>query len=325
MHSTRDQLVELFGPALKESVDTAPYTWMRVGGPAEYLIEARRTAQVVQARALCRRRGLPFVLLGGGSNVVIDDAGLAGLVLVNRCAHLRWDLDTRQVTVAGGYDLNRLVTAVSARGWGDLTFAAGIPGTVGGGLVGGAGAYGRLIVDVIRSARVLHPDGTVGQEPVAALGVGYRQSDALRRGDIVLAVTCGPFAPADVAVLAARIAEIKTDRAGKHPPPDLPCAGSFFKNLPPPAPGAQRIAAGRILDECGVKGLRQGGAAVFARHANIIVNTGGATAADIHRLAERMAARVARQRGIVLEREVRYLSNKDTIGQAAHREGPKGG
>ena len=317
MRPIRDQLVDIFGPALKASVVMAPYTWMRVGGPAEYLIQTSRTAQVVQAQALCRRRGLPLVLLGGGSNVVIDDGGLAGLVLIYRSAYLRWDLDTRQVTVAGGYDLNRLVTAVSARGWGDLTFAAGIPGTVGGGLVGGAGAYGRLLVDVVRSARVLHPDGTVRQEPVAALGVGYRQSDALRRGDIVLAVTCGPFAPADAAVLAARIAEIKTDRSGKHPPPDLPCAGSFFKNLPPPSPGAQRIAAGRILDECGAKGLRQGGAAVFSRHANIIVNTGGATAADIHRLAERMAEQVARQRGIVLEREVRYLPNNGAVWQAA--------
>jgi UDP-N-acetylmuramate dehydrogenase len=305
-----DQLIDLFGPALRRAVPLAPYTWMRVGGPAEYLLEACRLEQIVRARAFCRRRAMPFVLLGGASNVVVDDAGLAGLVVINRAAHLRWDAAGRRVTVGAGHDLDRLVARVSARGWGDLSFAAGIPGTVGGGLVGGAGAYGRLLAEMVLGARVLRGDGTVAQTPVADLGVAYRRSAALERGDIVLTVTCGPFTPSDPVCLAERIAQIKADRAGKHPPADLPCAGSFFKNLPPPAPGAQRLAAGRILDECGAKGLCQGGAAVFARHANIIVNTGAATAADIRGLAERMANLVLARRGVTLEPEVRFLTNR---------------
>jgi len=305
-----DQLNDLFGPCLQTAVALAPYTWMQVGGPAEYLLEARSIDRVIRARAFCRRHGLPFVLLGGGSNVVIDDAGLAGLVVINRSEHLRWDLKHRRVTVSAGYPLDRLVSRVSARGWGDLTFAAGIPGSVGGALAGGAGAYGRLLVDGLRSARILDADATVKDVAAAGLGVSYRHSEMSARGQIVLAATFGSFLPADATLLAGRIAQIKCDRAAKHPPLDLPCAGSFFKNLPPPESGMHRLAAGRILDECGAKQLRQGGAAVFAGHANIIVNTGGATAGDIHRLAERMVALVARQKGVVLEREVRYLSNR---------------
>ncbi len=316
-HAMADRLADIFGPALKKSAPLAPYTWMRVGGPAEYLLEARGMGQIVRAHAFCRQHGLPFVLLGGGSNVVIDDAGLAGLVVVNRAAYLRWHPAERQVTVGAGFDLDRLVTRVSALGWGDLSYAAGIPGTVGGGLVGGAGAYGRLLAEMVASARVLRADGSLVRMPVAGLGVSYRHSEAMERADLVLAVTCGPFTRTDPSGLAARIADIKVDRAGKHPPQQLPCAGSFFKNLPPPAPGARRLAAGRILDECGAKQLRQGGAAVFARHANIIVNTGAATAADIHRLAERMAALVYDRRGIVLEREVRFLANRSGAETAA--------
>lgn len=304
------RLAGLFGPALRRAAPLAPHTWMRVGGPAEFLLEADSADWVVQAREACRRWRIPFWLLGGGSNVVVDDHGLAGLVVIHRAAALRWNDEDMTLTAAGGADLDEVVAAVSARGWGDLTFAAGIPGTVGGGLVGGAGAYGHLLAEFARSARVLSAGGTVAEVPVSALGVGYRRSEALERGDIVLDATFAGFRKSDPRDLAARIAEIKADRARKHPPQTLACAGSFFKNLPPGAPGERRIPAGRILDECGAKGLRCGGAAVFEHHANIIVNAGGATAADILLLAETMAERVRRERGIVLEREVRYLHSR---------------
>lgn len=304
------QLKLLFGPLLRRDEALAPWTWMKVGGPAEFLVEVVGIEDLVAAHALCRRWGAPFTLLGGGSNVLIDDAGLAGLVVINRAGHLDWDDEQRQVTAGAGFSLDLLVEAVSRRGWGDLTFAAGIPGTVGGALAGGAGAYGRLLAETVRAARVLEPDGTVAQLPLAALGVRYRDSDILRCGRILLEITFGRFQSAAAPCLAERIAAIKADRAGKHPPSDLPCAGSFFKNLPPPAPGAPRIAAGLLLDRCGAKGLRHGAAAVFARHANIIVNTGGATAADILALADQMACLVHDRHGVRLEPEVRYLHNR---------------
>jgi UDP-N-acetylmuramate dehydrogenase len=306
----RKQLEQRFGSALRSDEALAPWTWMKVGGPAEFLVEVGQNEDLAAAHAICRRCRAPFTLLGGGSNVIVDDAGLAGLVVINRVAHLDWDEKKRQVTAGGGFALDRLVEAVSSHGWGDLTFAAGIPGTVGGALAGGAGAYGRLLAEMVHRARVLSPDGTLDDLPVAALGVRYRDSDIPRHGQIVLEITFGGFQAASTVCLADRIAAIKADRARKHPPSSLPCAGSFFKNLPPPTPGASRIAAGLLLDRCGAKSLRFGGAAVFDQHANIIVNTGGATAADILALADRMARLVQGRHGVRLEPEVRYLRNR---------------
>ncbi len=310
MKTLHDRLTSLFGTDLRLGVPLAPFTWMRVGGPAEFFVEVDRVDRLIAAHDVCRRLSAPFVLLGGGSNVVIDDAGLAGLVVVNRLGHLEWEDSKRQVTVGGGFELDRLIGLVAARGWADLSFAAGIPGTVGGALAGGAGAYGRLLAEAVCAARVLRHDGSLERVPVEALGVRYRDSDVLQRGDILLEATFGGFAQADPTVLRERIDAIKAERAGKHPPRDLPCAGSFFKNLPPPEPGACRIAAGLLLDRCGAKQLVRGGAAVFERHANIIVNTGSATAADIMALAGQMADLVHRRHGIRLEPEVRYLCNR---------------
>ncbi len=310
MSRVTDRLRAAFGSALQERVPIAPYTWMRVGGPAEYLLEATRERELIHAFDAARKLGIPFTLLGGGSNVFADDDGLDGLVAINSVSAIEWDDVERTLEVSGGYDLDTLVGEVSARGWSDLTFAAGIPGTVGGGLVGGAGAYGKLLHEFVAYARLLRPTGDIESVPIEALGVRYRESDAMHRGDIVLGVEFRPLELAEAKLLSERIAEIKADRVRKHPGKELHCAGSFFKNLPPEEPGGWRIPAGKILDECGAKGMSVGGAAVFDRHANIIVNTGDATAGDINALADRLAATVRERTGVELLREVRYLSTK---------------
>lgn len=310
MNRIADRLRAAFGPALQERAPIAPYTWMRVGGPAEYLIEATRERDLINAFDAARKLGIPFTLLGGGSNVFADDDGLDGLVAINRVCAIEWDDEDRTVEVSGGYDLDTLVGEVSARGWGDLTFAAGIPGTVGGGLVGGAGAYGKLLHEFVAYARLLRPTGDIETVPIEALGVRYRESDALRRGEIVLGVEFRSLEAAEAKLMNVRIAEIKADRVRKHPGNNLHCAGSFFKNLPPQEPGGWRIPAGKILDECGAKGMCVGGAAVFDRHANIIVNTGDATADDINTLADRLVTTVRERTDVELIREVRYLSNR---------------
>jgi len=278
------------------------------------LLEAASEAQIIAATTACRRLGVPCCLLGEGSNVVVDDAGLAGLVVINRVATVCWGLPGRSVTVGGGFNLDRFVTAVSQRGWGDITFAAGIPGTVGGGIVGGAGAYGHLAAERLTRARILDTAGRVADIDASRLGIRYRNSDALLRGDILLAATFGGFGRDEPETLADRIETIKAKRRRKLPPADLPCAGSFFKNLPSPAAGGRRIPAGRLLDQCGAKQMREGGAAVFHNHANIIVNTGDASAADIDRLADRLARRVRRRMGIELTREVRFLRSSPADG-----------
>ncbi len=310
MKTIAKELRATFGSGLRENVQLAPHTWIHVGGPAEFFLEVHDEETLLQALNFTREHGMPCTFLGGGSNVFADDDGLDGLVLVNRIEITDWRESAHYAVVSAGYDLDTFVYEASERGWADLTFAAGIPGTIGGGLVGGAGAYGQLIYEFVERARICRPDGTVETVPVEALGIQYRESEALERGDIVLKVFFRPFAQAKPETLLQRIEEIKADRRQKHPPENLPCAGSFFKNLPPSEPGGWRIPAGKLLDECNAKSMSSGGAAVFEKHANIIVNTGSATAHDINTLADRMAAAVQEKHGIKLVREVHYLSNK---------------
>ncbi len=237
---------------------------------------------------------------------MISDEGLRGFVVINKSAGIQWGKDNN-ARVDSGYNLDRFVREVSQRGWGDLTFAAGIPGSLGGAIVGGAGAFGRLVVDYLLDADILRRDGSICVMDAKDLGIQYRDSEARRRGDILLAVTMGTFSSQSTEALLSEIQRVQEERKQKHPGADLPSAGSFFKNLPPPEPGAHRIPAGKLLDEAGAKELRVGGARVFPKHANIIVNTGAATAADIIELANQMAALVKEKFGVELEREAQYL------------------
>jgi len=299
-------LRQLFGESLQCGVPLAPYTTLRIGGPADFLLEASTAEQLVQAYRAALELKIPFYFWGGGSNVLIADAGLRGLVVIDRAREIHW-LENFTVRVAGGCLLNAVVEELAQRGWADMTFAAGIPGTLGGALVGGAGAFGHLVHEYLVEAEVLRRDGSIVTLPASALGIGYRDSAARSRGDRILSALLGGFVPQPPETLWNEIRRIKAEREVRHPGPDLPSAGSFFKNLPPDKPGGHRIPAGKLLEAAGAKELRVGGASVFSKHANIIVNHGGATASDVDELAKLMAERVKEKFGIILEREVQYL------------------
>lgn len=301
------ELERVFPGRVQHKVPLAPFTTLRIGGPAEFLLETDSVQDVIEARRLCQRTGIPFTYLSGGSNVLIDDGGLRGVTVVCSAATIVWNDSARTVVVGAGYDLDPFVADVSRRGWADLSFAAGIPGSLGGALAGGAGAFGHLVHEYLIDALVLLPDGDVRRMKEAELGIEYRTSKAKRDGWILLEVTMGPFEAGEPDHLSAEIERIKALRESKHPSWENPSAGSFFKNLPPPEEGAYRIPAGKYLDECGVKGMRVGGAQVFDKHANIIVNVDNASAADVDTLATRMADMVRERFGIELQREVQYL------------------
>lgn len=305
--SIASQLADAFGPALRLNVPLAPYTTIRIGGPAEFFLEATDIEQIIIAREICSRLGIRFTFLAGCSNVVIADEGLPGLVVINNTQQIEWR-SNHTVLVDGGYDLDTFIAEASQRGWGDLTFSAGIPGSLGGGIVGGAGAFGHLIYEYLIQAEMLRANGEIVSMTAEDLGITYRDSYARQRGDILLRAEMGPFTETEPQLLLQEIQRIKELRDSKHPGWDLPSAGSFFKNLPPQEPGGRRIPAGKYLDEVGAKGLQVGGAQVFEKHANIIVNRGGATAADVDALANRMAAMVKAKFDIDLTREVLYLS-----------------
>ena len=203
-------------------------------------------------------------------------------------------------------ELDALVRFAADEGRAGLGFASGIPGTVGGGLVGNAGAFGTQLGDVLERVEVLARTGDAIVRQRAELEFRYRASSLQPTGEVVVRAWFRTAA-GDSAKLKAERAEILAQRKEKHPDwRALPTAGSFFKNLPPETPGGPRRAAGKYLEQAGAKQMREGGAYVFPKHANIVIAGPGATAADVARLAARMAAAVREKSGFDLEPEVRF-------------------
>lgn len=279
------------------------WTTFRIGGPARAMCRMHTPDDARRFLDNAHDGQVPAVVLGGGSNVLADDAGFAGLVLRQDMT----DLDVRgdTVSVGAGLAFDALVKASLAAGLTGLEFASGIPGSVGGALVGNAGCYGHEIGDFLAEARVLRADGTVETIGPEAFGFAYRHSVFKDRDDLLLSAVFR-LARGDAAAAGGVRAEIVADRRRKHPV-DLPCAGSYFKNLPPERPGGRRRAAGRLLDEVGARDMHEGDAAVFEKHANIIVNRGSARCRDVLALAERMRVAVADRFGVKLSPEVRHL------------------
>jgi len=280
-------------------------TTLHIGGPAALVCPVHNPEQARRFHALARDRDIPLFVLGGGSNVLAADEGFQGIILQIAAQEIERRGDV--VHVDAGLNLDRLIAKTLAWGLTGLEFASGIPGTVGGALIGNAGCYGHEISDFLLEAVVLRPDGhleTIGPE---AFGFRYRGTDLRETGNVILTatlrLTCG-----DVAAAMASRTEKMADRRRKHPV-DLPSAGSWFRNLPPLHPGARRQAAGQLLEQAGALHFRQGDAHVYAKHANMIVNAGQATSDDVLTLAARMRQAVQDRFGLTLEAEVRLLSD----------------
>ncbi len=300
----RDRLASRIGADVREDVPLCDHTTLRIGGPARYFCEVTDGAQLAAALAAAGELGIPRLLLGGGSNLLVLDGGFDGLVIINRI--LGFEGSGGRVKVGAGESYHGLVERLADEGLAGLGFAAGVPGSVGGAVFGNAGCYGRAIGDLLDQIVLLDPDGG-GRRAVAPdeLELGYRRSALQASGAVVEAITLR-LEPGDRDALRREIADNLAVRETKHPI-DIPSAGSYFKNLPPQEPGGRRIAAGLLLDQVGCKGLTVGGAAVFDRHANIIVNRGGASAEDVLALADEMKRRVLGRFGVRLEEEVRQV------------------
>lgn len=288
----------------KEGELLYPHTTMKVGGPAELYVEADSTQKLIEAVIAARESGVPYFVMAGGSNLVIDDAGLSGLVIRYIASNLV--ADDMTLGCEGGLSLWSLVQEAGNRGWAGLESLAGIPGSVGGAVFGNAGAFGYSIGDILESGIVLTPANaleTVGND---YFKFRYRHSYLKESGDILLSVKL-KFKPGNKEALWKKMEEILALRAEKHPPHDWPCAGSFFKNIEKADEPYGKLAAGILLDKVGAKNLRIGQAGVYFKHANIIVNHGGARSADIRRLANLMRQKVFDAFGITLEEEIRYV------------------
>jgi UDP-N-acetylmuramate dehydrogenase len=296
------------------------HTTFRIGGPADYFYTAHTADELVTALRTARELELPVFLLGGGSNLLVSDEGFRGLVVRNGIETL--EFDGAAVHVGCGKDFLELINACRDRAIAGLEFAAGIPGSVGGALFGNAGCYGQDIGSFTIECTIATLDGAVVEtQPAAWFEFAYRDS-RLKRDPRVLLTCLLRLRAGDPAASAREIEEKLEIRRVKHPQWRVePTAGSYFKNLPPDwqmpgaklSPGTRRVAAGQLLDECDCRGLRVGGAMVFAKHANIIVNGGQATARDVLELAAEMKRRVREKFGVTLEEEVMFLGERPAI------------
>ncbi len=292
---------------LARAAPLAPHTTFRIGGPADLRYAAASADDLAAAVAAARAAGVPHVVLGLGANVLVGDRGFRGLVILNRAAARRWSDDGR-VWVESGAVVGELIFEAVERGWSGLEHFVGIPSTVGGAVwqnlhfLSPAPARERTVflAEVFESCDILSAEGerrTVGADYV---GFGYDETVFHHRDDVVLAATF-VLARGDRDAMRRVMAENLEWRGERHPALDrLPSAGSIFKK-------AEGLGAGRLVDQCGLKGRRVGDGQISPLHANIIVNLGRATARDVMALIG-LAQRAVQERfGVRLEPEIRLL------------------
>ncbi len=285
----------------------APYTTFRIGGPADLLYTAETADDLARAVTTARELSVPYFVLGLGANILVGDAGFRGLVILNRAAARRWS-ESGVVWVESGAIVGELIVEAVERGWSGLEHFVGIPSTVGGAVwqnlhfLSPAPARERTVflAEVFESSDILSAEGerrTVGPDYVR---FGYDESVFHHRDDIVLAATFR-LSRGDREAMRRVMAENLEWRGARHPALDrFPSAGSIFKKT-------DGVGAGRLVDQCGLKGTRVGDAQISDLHANIIVNLGHATARDVRQLIATAQGAVQERFGVRLEPEIRLV------------------
>ena len=290
------------------------FTTFRLGGACREVITTDDRAKTAEAIRAWNAAGIPWRVMGGGSNLLVADAGIPEAVLRIHTGVPSCRREDGLICISAGTALDELSRFAAQEGLAGFGFAAGIPGTVGGGLSGNAGAFGAQLGDGLEKVEVLTRAGEAKVIPRGELEFGYRCSSLQQTGEIIVRAWFRT-ASGDSADLRAQRAEILAVRREKHPDwRALPTAGSFFKNLPPAVAGGHRRAAGKFLEEAGVKSMREGGAYVFPKHANIVIAGPGAKAKDVAILTARMAATVREKFGFELEPEVRCWGDVGGVG-----------
>jgi UDP-N-acetylmuramate dehydrogenase len=295
-----------FGARLKSNEPLARYTSARVGGPADYLAVAGSAGELAELVRSAWQLGFQPVILGGGSNVLVSDAGVRGLVILNRAR----DVQFHAAPAAGrlmlwaesGVNLGSLARQCGARGWAGLEWAATVPGTLGGAVFGNAGAHGGELAGNLVLAEILQPDGTVRRWSAAELGFAYRTSrlkqlKAQGRPHVALGAELA-LMPGEPVALQTRVDEFVAHRKGTQPPGAS--MGSMFKNPP-------GDYAGRLIEAAGLKGTRLGQVEISPLHANFFVNLDQARAADVLALIHAAHAAVLAKFGVDMELEVELV------------------
>lgn len=273
------------------------HTTFRAGGPADWFVIPETAEELAAVIMACKKAGEPWYVVGNGSNLLVSDEGLRGVVISTERFD-RLEISGTVLTAGAGVMLSKAANAALKESLAGLEFAAGIPGTVGGAAVMNAGAYGSEMKDVLRNVTVLTETGEVKMLPVEALELGYRTSSILKNHYLVLEAEFA-LSAGDPEAIRGRMKELAERRKEKQPL-EYPSAGSTFKR---PA----GYFAGKLIEDAGLKGFSVGGAEVSQKHAGFVINRQDATASDIYRLCMEVKKKVLEQTGVTLELEVKLL------------------
>jgi len=275
----------------------AKHTTFRIGGPAEFFVAAKNAEGLAKTLRAAKAEGRPFRILGKGSNVLIADEGLPGYVVVLEGEFLDVSIDGDRLTAGGGASLGGVCAKAARAGLSGIESISGIPSSIGGAVRINAGAYGGEIFDVLESVTLLGRSGELNEKPASGIEHGYRWTSLVESGEIVCRAVLA-LRRAAIAEIEARTREVTEKRRGALPPQAN--AGSIFKNPP-------GLFAGKLLEECGLKGTRRGSAEISTRHANVIVNESTAKAADVLELMRLMRQSVLEKFAVDLAPEVEVL------------------
>ena len=279
---------------IKENEILANHSTFRIGGPARYFVVAKSREEILEAINFAKEKSLPFFAFGGGSNILFRDEGFSGVAI--KLSVVSYQLSDTKIIVGAGMSLAQVIIKSVDAGLAGLEWGVGIPGTIGGCVAGNCGAYGHDISESVESVSVLDENGAIKKYSKTECGFNYRES-VFKRSDkkeiileIELALNAG-----DKEKSKAEIKETIENRKGKIPP--YPSIGSIFKNPKP-------LVARKLIEECGLKGEKIGGAQFSDLHANFIVNLGGAKAADVLALIDTCKEKVREKFKIDLEEEI---------------------
>lgn len=281
------------------------HTTFRIGGPAECYVVPDSIEQIQKTLSLAKEAGVPCHIIGNGSNLLVSDDGVLGIVI---------RMEENVIEKVGGTDDGRDCIRVSAgtlfssfakqmcrEGYAGIEFATGIPGSVGGAVVMNAGAYGGEVKDVLSSVSVLTKDGEVLSVGAELLDLSYRHSNIDENSYVVLSAEFALRKSEDPEAVSEKVAELSEKRKEKQPL-EYPSAGSTFKR-----PQGEGLFAGKLIDDCGLRGYRVGDAQVSEKHCGFVINRGNATAEDVMQLISAVQRTVMEKFGIMLEPEVRFL------------------
>ena len=273
------------------------HTTFRVGGPADVLVQPDETA-LAAILALCRQYHVSYSFIGNGSNLLVGDKGIRGVVIEMTEPMGNIEVQGTRITAQAGAMLSKIANTAASNGLGGMEFAAGIPGSVGGAVVMNAGAYGREMKDIIEKVYVLDENGAQLELDRDALDLGYRHSCIPEKKYIVTKVVL-ELVPRNEAEIRSEMKELNEKRAEKQPL-QYPSAGSTFKR-------PKGYFAGKLIMDAGLRGYQVGGAQVSEKHCGFVINKGDATAADICQLMRDVSDKVQAQFGVVLEPEVKMI------------------